>query len=64
MTGPSTDVIAVFNTSEDATDLLRVVFEQRLCRGDRFHPLLRDGKVDGSSSILATARRPKACHFS
>src|SRR5207247_2954838 len=38
MTAPSTDVIAVFNTSEDATDLLRVVFEQRLCRGDSFHP--------------------------
>jgi len=44
---PSTDVVAIFNTSEDTTDLLRVVFEQAgFVVVTAFTNALRDGKVD------------------
>lgn len=45
MTGPT--VVAVFNTSEDTTDLLRVVLEQAgFVVVTAFTNHLRDGKVD------------------
>ena len=47
MTPPSPDVVAVFNTSEDTTELLRVVFEQAgFVVVTAFTHALRDGKVD------------------
>ncbi len=47
MTGTSAAVVAVFNTSEDTTDMLRVVLEQSgFVVVTAFTNALRDGKVD------------------
>jgi CheY-like chemotaxis protein len=44
---PDPQVVAVFNTSEDTTDLLRIVFENAgFVVVTAFTNLLRDGKID------------------
>ena len=47
---PEADVVAVFNTSEDTTDLLRIVLEQAgFVVVTAFTNALRDGKIDFES---------------
>jgi DNA-binding response OmpR family regulator len=42
-----TDVVAIFNTSEDTTDILRIVFEQAgFVAVTAFTNRLRDGEID------------------
>jgi DNA-binding response OmpR family regulator len=44
---PPPDVVAIFNTSEDTIDMLRIVFEQSGCIVvAAFTHYLRDGKLD------------------
>jgi hypothetical protein len=68
---PAPDVVAIFNTSEDTIDMLRVVLEQASCIVvAAFTHYLRDGKLDfehfmqehqpGSSSTTSRHRMSRA----